>query len=264
MDGKQQEENPMDDFFADIESEMERKMNCWNKRFHDCWKGKYTQAELASELNKAYQTNSFTQKAINRWMHIGDPKRGIKGFPEYETMVKIAAFFHVDVGYLTGETDYYLFTEEKASAYLHLNPTALRAIRGYTIGKSYFKHQNKELLDRVLTAKQFGRFLRALAELDMTFNDAKDGKSIWNGVIEKYGWPTVSEALENLDIDEHSDDPKPPDELMEVIHAVNDVIDQGYQIEQITELREDVLRYRLLSIHNKLIDELYLPQDDEE
>ena len=89
------------------------RMRIWNLNLKELIRKRgYTQSKLADALNEAYHTTNFTQKAINRMLHIGETTvdnngklkyKGLKGFPQYETMIKIAEFFDVPIGYLTDE-----------------------------------------------------------------------------------------------------------------------------------------------------------------
>ena len=261
----------------DIEAELKRRMACWNERFCACWEGKYTQEQLAKALNERYpQQAKFTQKTINRLMHLGEISvgrdgqkkfKGLKGFPEYETMLKIADFFDVDVGYLTGETDADSFTEEKASSYLGLSTAAIKVIKSSTGSDSFLStlmftptETVRQIFNSILTAKQFPAFIRALAELASVYEDPDKGKRLWEEAEKKFGKELFAEALEHRD-DTEKDNPNPSPELLEAIHAVNDIIDEGYVTEQNNEFNHDVFRFRLLRAYNKLIDELYPPYD---
>lgn len=257
----------------DIESEQKRRMECWNQRFRACWEGKYTQEQLAKALNERYQT-SFTQKTINRLMHLGETGigrdgctkyKGLKGFPEYETMLTIADFFNVDVGYLTGETDAESFTEEKACSYLGLSTAAIKVVKNATDNERYRSalmfvppETVRRLLNNLLTAKQFPEFMEALAELASVYEDPDKEKRLWEEAEKRFGKELLSEAIEHRD-DTEENNPDPSPELIDAIQTVNDIIDQGYETEQRNELYHDVFRFRLLRVYNRLVDELYPP-----
>lgn len=258
----------------DIEAEQKRRMECWNERFRACWEGKYTQEQLAKALNERYQTTSFTQKAINRLMHLGETGigrdgrtkyKGLKGFPEYETMLRIADFFDVDVGYLTGETNAESFTEEKASSYLGLSTAAIKVVKNATGNDCFLStlmfvptETVRRLFNNLLTAKQFPEFMEAMAELASVYEDPDKEKRLWKDAEQRFGAELLSEAIEHRD-DTEEENPDPSPELIEAIRAVNDIIDQGYETERSNELYHDVFRFRLLRVYNRLIDELYPP-----
>ena len=110
-----------------------RKAMFWKTRLKECIDaGKYTQASFAEALNNKYGT-AYGQKDVSRWLHTGDKiKKGEIGFPKYDTMVLIADFFNVDVGYLTGETDEDTFSLDKVCSYMGLNGEAIKVIREIT------------------------------------------------------------------------------------------------------------------------------------
>lgn len=108
----------------------EERAACWRQRLRQCMSDRgLTQLGLVSALNKQYLTK-FHQKDVSRWLNTGSKTAtGTIGFPKYETMLIIADFFNVDVGYLTGETSESTFDLTKACAYTRLAPTSVLAIR---------------------------------------------------------------------------------------------------------------------------------------
>ena len=112
---------------------IDDKKEIWNSRLSSCIKKTgLTQEKIAYEMNKKYGT-SFTQKTISSWFHVGEKrKNSVVGFPKAESMILIADYFGVDVGYLLGETDDETFTMEKAEKYLALNKEAIQAIMDIT------------------------------------------------------------------------------------------------------------------------------------
>ena len=146
-----------------------RKAMYWKTRLKECMDaGKYTQASFAEALNNKYGT-SYGQKDVSRWLHTGDKiKKGEVGFPKYDTMVLIADFFNVDVGYLTGETDEDTFSLDKACSYMGLNGEAIKAIREITETenkKSIFGKYRRDTFNKVLAAKGFPDFFESLYDL---------------------------------------------------------------------------------------------------
>lgn len=108
----------------------EVRATCWRQRLRECLRERgLTQVEFVGALNRTYLTR-FHQKDVSRWLNTGNQSaNGTIGFPKYETMMLIADFFGVDVGYLTGETDETSFDLEKASSYTGLSSNAILAIR---------------------------------------------------------------------------------------------------------------------------------------
>lgn len=117
----------------------QKKAACWNKRLRGLMDEHHLkQASLANAMNKKYAQHDtrFGQKDVSRWLNVGSKaatKNGVIGFPKYETMLLIADFFSVDIGYLTGETDFRSFDMEKAIKYLGVTGEApIKIIRDIT------------------------------------------------------------------------------------------------------------------------------------
>lgn len=162
-----------------------RKAIYWKTRLKECMDaGKYTQTSFAEALNNKYGT-SYGQKDVSRWLHTGDKiKKGEIGFPKYDTMVLIADFFNVDVGYLTGETDEDTFSLDKACSYMGLNGESIKAIREITeIEKknSYFGKYRRDTLNKILAAKGFSDFFESLYNLHyMTISTNEENRIFEN------------------------------------------------------------------------------------
>jgi len=155
---------------------------CWNERLKKCiYDGGHTQESFAQALNKKYSAD-FTQKTISRWVNLGDAKNGIKSFPDFENMVKVADFFGVDVGYLTGETDEYSFSLEKASSYMGLNGKAIKAIRRITHPEnegSYMWQDFRESFNKFLSAEEFPNFFDSLLDLYQTSISPRENNRVF-------------------------------------------------------------------------------------
>lgn len=102
----------------------------WSTRLRACMDDRgLTQLGLVSALNRQYLTK-YHQKDVSRWLNTGNrTTSGVIGFPKYETMVILADFFGVDVGYLTGETDEHSFDMQHTCDYLNLDGSAVSALR---------------------------------------------------------------------------------------------------------------------------------------
>ncbi|TXC81566.1 XRE family transcriptional regulator [Metabacillus litoralis] len=151
---------------------LKEKATYWNTRLKKCMDaGRYTQASFAEALNNKYGT-TYGQKDVSRWMNTGSKiKNGEVGFPKYDTMVLIADFFRLDVGYLTGETDKDSFSMEKACSYMGLNGEAIKAIREITHPEneaSYMRKDMRESFNRYLSAEGFPIFFDRLHDLHLT------------------------------------------------------------------------------------------------
>jgi len=150
---------------------LEEKAMYWKARLKKCMSaGRYTQASFAEALNNRYGT-SYGQKDVSRWMNTGAKiKNGEVGFPKYDTMLLIADFYSVDIGYLTGETDEISFTVEKACSYMGLNGDAIKAIRETTHPEnevSYMRKDIRESFNNFLSAEGFPNFFDRLHDLHL-------------------------------------------------------------------------------------------------
>lgn len=147
----------------------DQKSTIWNKRLRKCISNnQLNQTAFANALNKKY-FQSFTQKDVSRWVNVGSTNRKEQvGFPKFQTMIMIADFFEVDIGYLTGETDSSTFSLEKTSEYLQMSPVAIQNLRQFTVS-SYpnslmFKHK-REALNNFFAADNIGIFYQNLEDL---------------------------------------------------------------------------------------------------
>ncbi len=151
---------------------LRRKSKFWNFRLKKCMdSSNYTQASFAEALNREYGTD-YGQKDVSRWINTGAKiKNGVVGFPKYDTMVRIADFFNVDIGYLTGETDEDSFSLEKACSYMGLNSEAIKTIRKITQPEntdSLFGQYKRDTFNMVISAKGFPNFFESLYDLHQT------------------------------------------------------------------------------------------------
>lgn len=188
------------------------KATCWNIRLKKCIDASnYTQASFSEALNNKYGT-CYSQKDVSRWLNVGTKiKNGKVGFPKYETILLIADFFRVDVGYLIGETNEVSFSLEKACSYMGLNGDAIKAIREITHPEnesSYMRKDMSDSLNTFLSAERFPNFFQCLFDLYLTsippnrlekrvfenINSAIDytRESEYTGKIERY---ELNEAL---------------------------------------------------------------------
>lgn len=182
---------------------LSEKAAVWNDRLRYLMKnnphGKYTQQSLADAMNQKYadrRGSDFTQKTVGRWLKVGTtsgPNGQRVGFPEYETMLYIADFFDVDVGYLTGETDSEQFDIEKAANFFSLTDECVKQIMtitfagkiprrtrlGYGVGMRYS-------FDHLVKSKVF-------FELMMQLNSLYDCSPV-SGVSEVHKFDCLEEA----------------------------------------------------------------------
>lgn len=151
---------------------LKEKAAYWRIRLKKCMDaGKYTQASFAEALNNEYGTY-YGQKDVSRWLNTGaKTKNGEVGFPKYDTMLRVADFFGVDVGYLTGETNEDSFLLEKACSYMGLNGSAIKAIRGITRPENETSYMSKDMrvaFNKFLSGEGFPNFFDSLFDLHLT------------------------------------------------------------------------------------------------
>ena len=94
-------------FCCETSNETQLLARIWNERLGKLIKKNFgTQKEFAQKFKETFGVGN--QADVSRWINVGtlSAKGKMIGFPEYPTMKKIATFFNVTVGYLTGETDY--------------------------------------------------------------------------------------------------------------------------------------------------------------
>lgn len=158
--------------FYNMNDLLREKAMCWKTRLKELLEEeRYTQASFAEALNNKYGT-CYGQKDVSRWLNTGAKiKNGEVGFPKYDTMVLVADFFSVDVGYLTGEIDEDTFSLEKACSYLGLNGEAIKVIREITEPEnkdSFFSKYRRETFNKVFSANGFPNFFESLYDLHQT------------------------------------------------------------------------------------------------
>src|SRR5699024_10191149 len=147
----------------------DQKSTIWNKRLRKCISNnQLNQTAFANELNKKY-FQSFTQKDVSRWVNVGSTNRKEQvGFPKFQTVIMIADFFEVDIGYLTGETDSSTFSLEKTTEYVQMSPVAIQNLRQFTVSSypnSLMFNHKREALNNFFAADNIGIFYQNLEDL---------------------------------------------------------------------------------------------------
>lgn len=222
----------------DIDTEMERRTKMWNDRFKGLLKDNHlTQAGFAEEMNKRYNTKAFTQKTVNRWMHVREPgKGGLKSFPEYETMLRIADYFHVEIGYLTGETDGKSYDAQKTADYLKLSIEAINSIKQVTDqssnqGKTTIFRKPRPMLasrmyEKLLTADGFYPFLAQMEELDMEYSSPLIKKERLDHIADGKDPEVYKKVSKYIGYSfEPDEDPGFSDEELAAYHELDDAVD---------------------------------------
>jgi hypothetical protein len=246
----------------------------WNDRLSNCIFSKYTsQDAFAKAFRKKYKDKiKCTQKDVSRWLRVGNATKTKRnghevsstiGFPQYNHMIRIAEFFDVSVGYLTGETDYDFFELEKASNYLGLNQDSIRNIKKITAHNNAFSSvrmlsmESAKILNKLFTSKEFFFFIQSLQDLDYVYSGPDKEKKLWEQAEQKLGNELLTEALEHRDDCIEGGDPEPSEQLAEAVKLVNDILDQCYCISEEKDNASDLYRYRLQQSFNDLINDMY-------
>ena len=248
---------------------------CWCCRLSKLMKErKYTQKKFLKEYKEKY--GGGTQANISRWLRVGSKIENGKtiGFPSYETMLNLANFFGVSVGYLTGETDYESFEMEKTCEFMELEEKAVKAIKGITSGESVNhlgKHEAREytsVFKYLVTARSFPTFIRKAREYaDNVYYQKHPIKHIARAA-EKIRKDLLDLAFQCIDYQCISDDEygeiddfkennvEPTEELLEAIRLLNKARDDDYVEEGIREQNVKLSEYELQKIYFEVIKEL--------
>lgn len=252
-----------------ISSHIEKSERCWRERLKELLKQKgYKQTQFAKMLNERYGTN-FTQPMVNDWLNVGSErersgKRKILPFPSYSTMVLIAEFLNVDVGYLTGETDEETFTLEKACDFMQLTSDSINVIRKitdayYSSNKNgFFSQERRKVLNTFLTAKRFEDLIYALIDLDeVHFQKNTEAVSIQE-LEEKLGKDLFDTAVKNHDMTEFDDNTVDlTDREREAIKEFNSFLDKNFAVSENLKYNTGYNRYVIQEIMTLLINDLY-------
>ncbi len=238
----------------------------WKDRLKHCLEETgYTRKEFASAFKDKYGTGNIAD--VSRWFNVGSTgKNKTKiGLPSYDTMKRIADFFDVTVGYLTGETDYKSFDMERACSYLGINEAAGIGIKKITSDSKYYhfeerfgpfsKENNTTALCYLISSEYFFELTRALA-IHLDFLEKKNKGNLWH-LANTLPAETFQLAFELRDC--HHDDPEAqnisPDienAIREINHAMDEDYADSYEINEQIELSE----YRLQKIYFELLEEI--------
>lgn len=290
-----------------VTEEFEIRARKWRENLSELMKDKgLTQKELARLLNDRYDKagvkTSFTQKNVSEWLRVGDPidaerdpHAGATVFPRYEVMIQIAAILGVDVGRLTGETDFDSFKAERTSEYLGLSNDAIRALRKIVtvfdnpFGEQYHADENVtfdlnaiELMNKLLTADGLIDTLVLMRRLDTIQKRLKTGSKAIERVEKRYEPALVKKAwfvhghrsltLEPYDqtIEQYWAENKQilreagitPEELQTVLGIANELdaaIVNADEEDFTGEMVETAYRYQVQKSLSDLLDEMFPP-----
>lgn len=248
---------------------------CWCSRLNKMMKERnYTQKTFLKEYKEKY--GGGTQANISRWLRVGSKIANGKtiGFPSYETMLNLADFFGVSVGYLTGETDYESFEMEKACEFLGLEEDGVKAIKGITSGECVNRfeknmvHEYTSVLRYILTARSFNAFIKEAREYAESVYRQKHPISYMDRAAAKIKKDVLEQAYQCMEYQCIADDEygviddfkenniEPTEELLKAIKTLKAAQDSDYNEEQNREQRVKLSEYELQKIYFELIKEL--------
>lgn len=242
----------------------------WNERLTHLIDERYGSRKAFVEAYK--DTYGIGNAAdASRWVNVGGKasKDEVIGFPSYDTMRRIADFFGVTVGYLTGETDYYSFEMERACSYLGIDQSAGVAIERITKlkGMSRFERYEKEnygsALCCLLAAGNFDDFIGGICQYaEAAFRQANPIDHM-NGPKVQAIKPEILElAIKYKDIscEEEVDDPAEiTEDVIAAIHILNDAEDKDYSQQFALEQNVKLAKYDLQERYFRLIEEILRP-----
>lgn len=244
----------------------------WNKRLEDCMeKAGYNRESFARAFKRRYGTGNSTD--VYRWLHVGRP-RGTQnapiGFPSYDTMKRIADFFGVTVGYLTGETDYETFELEKTCAYLGIDAVAASSIKSFGNGSEsilnydrfWVKNQRKAL-NAVLASDNFKILILHLCLYADAVYKQNHPISYIKNALEGINPEIIDSAMEWINcypgwqedyMDVNSVEPTP--ELINAVKLINEAEDKEAAQPYLLEREVKLVNYDLQETLIRLRDEV--------
>lgn len=244
----------------------------WNERLSNLIDDRYGSRKAFVEAYK--ETYGVGNAAdASRWVNVGGKasKDEIIGFPSYDTMRRIADFFGVTVGYLTGETDYYSFEMERACSYLGIDQSAGFAIERITKlkGMSRFERYEKEnygsALCYLLAADRLEDFIGGICQYaEAAFLQAHPIDYMNSPEIQAIKPEVLELAIKYKDIycEEEVDDPTElTDEVIQAKHILNEAEDKDYSQPFILERNVKLARYDLQERYFRLIEEILQPDN---
>ena len=198
-------------------------------------------------------------------------KDEVIGFPSYDTMRRIADFFGVTVGYLTGETDYYSFEMERACNYLGIDQAAGEAIARLTIPKGatplecYEKINYGRTLCYLLAASRFEEFIGGICQYaEAAFMQAHPIDYMNSPRVQAIRPEILDLAIKYKDIcyeDEIDNPTEITNEVIDAIHIINDAESRDYSQQFKLEQNAKLAKYDLQERYFRLIEEILRPEN---
>lgn len=244
----------------------------WNKRLAGLIKDRYgSRKAFVAAYKERYGTGNVAD--ASRWVNVGSKaaKDEIIGFPAYDTMYRIADFFGVTVGYLTGETDYETFEMERTCEYLGIDQATGNAIvritklKGATRFEKYEKVNYGKALCYLLSAEKFEEFIGGICQYaEAVYRQAHPVDYMNSPKILSIRPEILDLAIKYRDIccEEEVDDPAEiTAEVIDAIHAINDAESKDYSQQFVLEQNVKLARYDLQERYFRLIEEILRPEN---
>lgn len=242
-------------------NDIERKQQTWNIRVKKAReKNGITQYALAETINKKYNT-SITQNTVSRWENCSG-KKGLKSFPDYVNMLRIADSLDVDIGFLTGETDFHKYSIMDISKETGLSEKAIENIQKITNPSTAFSTlsahftESTETLNALLESNCFFELISALIELRRTYDLPHDNENL-KKLSECIGTERLNRAIE-LDQSQLNDIPQLLSESeIEDYNEFIEARDADHQASEKYFYKIKVHKYELFRKCSLLIDSLF-------
>lgn len=244
----------------------------WNDNLSDLIESRYGSRKSFVEAYKAKYGVGNTADA-SRWVNVGGKasKDDIIGFPSYDTMRRIADFFGVTVGYLTGETDYKTFEMERACEYLGIDQTTGEAISRITKLKyatrfeKYEKINYGKALCCLLSADKFEEFIGGLCQYaEAAYQQANPIKHMTSPEILSIQSEVLDLAIKYKGIfyEEEVDNPSEiTDEVIAAIHAIEYAESKDFSQQIALEQNVKLAKYDLQERYFRLLEDILRPEN---
>lgn len=248
---------------------------CWNQRLTSCMReAGLNQAAFAKAFKEKYGTGNTAD--VSRWMNVGNIQSDNKiiGLPSYDTMKRIADYFGVSVGYLTGETDYETFDLERVCSYLKISKDAGKAVYDITHGKTsssnlfdrFFSENNSAALSLILTSEHFKNFINCIINYALSVDQKSRSVNHLERVCSQMDPDLRKKALEwedfGFDWGETNSATVTP-ELVDAVHRIEKAIDEDMNQEGSLNIYEKLMRYESYEEFVRLVDEIVCDENME-
>lgn len=243
----------------------------WNKRLSRLIEANYkSRKEFVVAYKERYGTGNAAD--ASRWVNVGSKaaKDEVIGFPSYDTMRRIADFFGVTVGYLTGETDYNTFEMERACEYLGIDQSAGEAILRITklIGATRFEKYEKvnygKALSQFLAAENLEEFIGGICQYaEAAYQQAHPIDHMNSTRISNIKPEVLDLAIEykNICYEEAIEQQiELTNEVIDAIHIINDAEEKDYSQQFRLEQNMKLAKYDLQERYFHLIEEILHPE----